>query len=170
MSKWLRLESARNNKVYIEIVTEALIRLTERGSFSKDGVLEATGYDVIGDIRWDYVVRIIEEDHDTKLMAMAESYFKRHATDSEITSPEKYIAHGHGKRTAGYAIIRRENGHLVTHVLKIKEDRAIGCVKAANRTLEVGRTAGVEQLINRRALPLAEPPEAETEPPPQPEN
>ena len=152
MTKWLRYDQASKSKPYKEIANVAAERLTAGGSFQKEEVLEKTGYAVFDDIRWDYIKRMIEEEHATELVPLAGVYFQpRKSRDRELAGdpkifPARYIATGHGKKTAGYAIASEDNGHFVVEILKIKTNRARGMMKAAETTREVGSKAHVKGL------------------------
>jgi hypothetical protein len=170
MTKWLRYESAKSSRVYRDIVTDAVDRLTHAGSFAKKDVLGATALDVFDDesIRWDYVKRIIEADHDTELIPMASVFFKegqrngrrdtRHgAAFPPAQFPERYIATGYGKKTAGFCIASGENGHFVVHTLKMIRGAVRGKIKKGNRALTVGQRAGIPRLTNETVLELPPP-------------
>jgi hypothetical protein len=146
MTKYLRFEQARESKVYREIVDECCYRLAEVGYFSKADVMDKTGYGAIDveDIRWDYVKRIIEKEQSTELICLPSAFFKRHPKTEEVRFPARYLAHGHGKRAVGFAIVSRENGHLVMQHLNLKRAKAIGHVRSANETLDMSRRALVD--------------------------
>ena len=142
----------------------------DTGRFSKDEVLAATGYDVFDDtsVRWDYIKRIIEEDHNTELIPMASVFFrenqrmgrkdKRHgAAYPPDRFPERYIATGYGKKTAGFVIATNENGHFVVHRLKMIRGGVRGKIKKGNRSLTIGQRAGIHRLADQRALELPPP-------------
>jgi len=170
MTKFLRFEAAKGSPVYQTIIADAVDRLMHVGGFSKDEVLDATGYNVFDDnsIRWDYVKRIIEEDHDTDLIPMASVYFKvnqrngrkdrRHGAAFPPTQfPERYIATGNGKKTAGYVIASDVNGHFVVQRLKITRGHIQGKIKRGNRSLEIGKRAGIRRLKNEDTLLIPPP-------------
>ena len=143
MPKWLRFEVARASEVYCKIIEDAVTKLHDVGHFAKIDVLKATGYDVFdeNEIRWDYVKRIIEEDHDTELVPLASAFFKRHAREEEVVFPWRFIAQGYGKKTAGFAIVSQRNGHFVTQHLRLKRARTSGAIKGADKTLHIGQRA-----------------------------
>ncbi len=114
MSKWLRRESARECPVHKLIMEMAIERLSNHGSFCKDEILTSCNMQAMSDaIRWDYVREFIVEGLECDVMPVAASYFKRHPKMDELKSPERYLALGHGKKTAGYIAVTPENDHLV---------------------------------------------------------
>lgn len=155
MSNWLRYEKAMANKAYIAIIEECVNLLTTRGSFSKEEVVEKTGYGGMeDDLRWDYVKRHIEESYKTELISLGAAYFRRHSKADEISIPAKYIAIGHAKRTCGFAIASHENGHLLRKRLEVKVKRANGAIKSRDKTQLLGQSLGV--LLNQEPTPQIE--------------
>jgi hypothetical protein len=147
--KYLRFAKCKECPQHIKVRDAAVELLTTIGSFSKEVVCESTGLSsFIDSIRWDYLVRMIEEEYSTELLPMSiELFRKKRNTDAEIHFPERYIAGGHGKRTAGYAIASVENGHFLVHLLKRKRSIAEGCVKAATATDDLRVKLGVPAEI-----------------------
>tara|TARA_R110000824_G_scaffold3913_1_gene18695 strand:- start:144 stop:572 length:429 start_codon:yes stop_codon:yes gene_type:complete len=88
--------------------------LEHSGAFNKEEILETLGLIVMADsVRWDYIREFLQEDQGCELVPVAASYFKRHKRDEELTSPERFIASGHGKKTAGFVSVTIQNDHLV---------------------------------------------------------
>jgi hypothetical protein len=151
-----QLEEARGNRVYREIIDYCVGLLSDplKGHFSKADVLDRLGYSLMErSIRWDWIRTIIEDEQATKLIPLAPRYFKRHSRHDEALMPEKYIAGGNGRAAAGFANVIKPNGHLVFSALVKKQKTAGGFANAANKFLEVGRMAGVEQLTDQKELP-----------------
>lgn len=143
MAKFLRFDKAVQSKVYSEIVQECEIKLEDKGYFAKIDVIDGAGYDAIADdIRWDYVRRMIEERHETELIPLAPSYFKRHRRDEEKQFTEKFVARGNGRRTVGYANASEQNGHFVIHRIKIKTKMSVAFATSAERTRQIGIRQG----------------------------
>lgn len=174
MTKYLRYEAAKASTVYRAIIDDAIERLVDVGRFAKAEVLAATGYDVFDDeaIRWDYVKRIIEEEHDTELIPMASVFFrdgqrdgrrdKRHGSAFPPEQfPERYIATGHGKKTAGFVIASNINGHFVVHCLKMVRGNVRGKIAKGNKTLKIGQRVGIDKLTGKKVLELPPPIEDE---------
>ena len=164
---YLRYEKAKQNKHYALLVEKAIIRLADYGNFSKAEVLEDCDFDLFDEntFRWDYVKRAIEEqdaERDTELIPLALSFFKRRPSDPTIepmSLAKKWIAHGHGKKTAGYCNVSEENGDLVIEQLIIKTGRANGMIKSREKTRRVGYRSGVSGLppAGAKLLPLPRP-------------
>lgn len=113
-NKFLRRERARCCPIHTAVLSEAADRLAHSGVFSKDEIVTALRYEVIEDaIRWDYIREFLESDHDCTLVPLAGAYFKRHRLAEEFANTARFIAMGHGKKTAGYAAVTPENSHLV---------------------------------------------------------
>jgi hypothetical protein len=156
MTKYLRYEAALDSPVYQQIAEEAYRRLLAVGSFEKDEVLKETRHLIFKDaIHWEFIKRMLESRdaaHDVELIPVAASYFKRHADEQEVTFPERFVATGHGKKTAGYVLATAENGHFVTYNLKTKKNRAVGIAKKANRLRQVGDRRGIADCTSRDDL------------------
>lgn len=175
MSKWLRMTQAQKSPVYIAIKDTMTDRLSVAGYFEKTEVLEATGFATVADsIRWDYLRQMIENEHHTELIPLSAQFFqktllidgkRRHLggtrrREYELLFPEKFVASGHGKRTAGFAIASQENGHFLVRVLYRKQGQARGMVKSANRTAQIASTVHLDNLSK---LELIEPPCSDAE-------
>lgn len=147
--KYLRYERAQSLPAYMKLVAECTLELTQHGCFSKQPVVDRAGLTgVDGDIRWDYVVRMIEEQESTELIAMAPAFFKRHKKEVEALKPAAFMATGSGRKTAGYAIVSKQNGHFVVHRLKLKRAMATGLTASAQRTVEVGARAQIPSMLS----------------------
>lgn len=121
MSKFLRREAAVKCKIHQEVKKAAIEKLGLHGVFEKDEVLDELQYKAVTDaIRWDYIREFIQEEQGCELVPLASTYFKRHSRAQEIANPSRFIAGGHGKKTAGYAAVEPQNDHLVVAKLKIK--------------------------------------------------
>jgi hypothetical protein len=164
MTKWLRFEIALKSPYYTVIKDACIVRLEEWGKFSKRQVMEATGFDVFDDsvIRWDYIKLMIDKEKGTELVPMVQSFFNATATErgreagltreqEEREFPGRFIAQGHGKKCAGYALMEERNGHFVLRYLTYKRSKAGGAIKAANKTLE---TAQHSIAISKRPMQL----------------
>lgn len=149
MSKWLRKDKARENPHYQAILEKASADLEESGFFHKDEVLGALGYEPFAsDMRWDYIRVFLEEEQGCELMPLAESFFKaqRKAGGLDQLKPERYLASGHGKKTAGYAAVTEENDFLVIKRVAQRKAMANG----------VGRTYQdfLQAVVAKRGAPI----------------
>jgi hypothetical protein len=164
MTKWLRFEAAVKSPHYQKMRDAAIRRLREWGHFSKHAVMQETEFDVFddGDIRWDYIKLMIDEELGTELMPVAQSFFNAVATErgreagltreqEVVQFPGRFLAQGHGKKCAGYALMEERNGHFVLRYLNNKRSKAGGTVKAANKTLE---TAQHSIAVSKRPMQL----------------
>jgi hypothetical protein len=147
MKKFL-YEKALLSKPYPELVEWATERLLDADVFSKSELLKGTGYEAVArSIRWDYVRRMIEATHHTKLIPLCALYFQRHSYKDEIMNPRRYMAlGGKGKDTVGWANATAKNGHFVKNRYDMDCSVANGCVASAKNTLKIGLPAGVAQL------------------------
>jgi len=134
MTKWMPYEAVKTCPHHIKIKDECEQWLSSFGHFEKEEVIEQTGSKYIASaIRWDYIVHWIEEDKKYFLIPVAGSYFPKKRSEikfkrenDEHKVPEKYIATGHGKRTAGFVAGNTENGHFVRYVIKTKFSNVYG--------------------------------------------
>ena len=162
MTKWLRYETAKDDPLYKTIVRSAENILEALGAFSKEEALKQAGFAILDDsvFRWDYIKRMIEDKNDTELIPLASQFFsakrdKRHSTSYPPDQfPERYLAHGYGKKTAGFCTAEQRNGHFFLTQLKIKHEQVKGRAKAHDRLLRVGRT---ESIPATRGKVLLEP-------------
>jgi hypothetical protein len=129
--KYLRKEVARECPVHMAVLETASRLLSENGYFSKEDVIEETRYAAIEDsIRWDYIVDFLTQEQGVELIPMAPRFFKRHQIQERLVSPEKFIAGGHGKKTAGYCSITQNNGVFAIKILKNRKALTNGVGKA----------------------------------------
>ena len=134
MSKFLRREAAVKCKIHTDVKEAAVQKLRLHGVFEKEEILDELRYKAVTDaIRWDYIREFIQEEQGCELVPLASTYFKRHSRAQEIANPSRFIAGGHGKKTAGYAAVEPQNAHLVVAKLKIKHAISQG-VSSACRT------------------------------------
>lgn len=175
MTKYMRIEDAKSSKVYIDLKDLIVDRLINLGYFSKEDVLTASGYMAVSDsIRWDYLRRMIEEEHHTELIPLSAKFFGKtlvvdgrrrrlgdlHGSQHrqlEIQFPEQMIATGYGQRTAGFAMADQRNGHFIVQLLQIKRGRVRGAVNALNRTVEIAARANIKKIDAPESLFLVEP-------------
>jgi hypothetical protein len=131
-NKYLRREVARGCPVHKIVMEEAGRELEQHGFFSKEDVLDSCRMSAMAEsIRWDYVKEFLQEDNLTELIPLASSFFKRHSTKSVEVRPEKFLAMGHGKKTAGYACVRAQaNEPLVICRLEQRRSLSNGVGKA----------------------------------------
>ena len=134
--KYLRKEKARGCIIHNMVMEAAKKSLELNGSFCKERVLEECSIAIEDPVRWDYIREFIEMDEAVELLPVAASYFKRHDIKDEIVNPTRYIATGHGKKTAGFVSVTTENDHLAVRRVEIKEHCAVGVVNAFQRLLE----------------------------------
>lgn len=153
-SKFLRFETALKSAHYRTIVDEIVDCLAARGFFQKDAVLETTGYDCMADaIRWDYIVRMLDELHNVHLIPMNAAFFKRTSEKLKREHPVRFIAGGgHGKSTAGYCQATQENGHFVLKRLEMKEQIAEGVEASVTRTRKLIERHGIVSILPQRRL------------------
>ena len=131
MSRYMRREVIRECAIHQSIMDLASEGLATNGSFRKVSVIEALGLRAVEDsIRWDYIRDFLQEDQDCELVPVAERYFKRHSISEEQINPEKFIATGHGKKTAGFVSVIAETDHLTVRRLRQRQALANGVGKA----------------------------------------
>lgn len=131
MSKYVRREAVRACAIHQSIMDRAAEDLEHSGSFRKLDVIEALGLRVMEDsIRWDYIRDFLQEDQGCELVPVAERYFKSHQKVEEQINPEKFIATGNGKKTAGFVSVIADNDHLTVRRLKQRQALANGVGKA----------------------------------------
>lgn len=158
MSKYLRKEKARGSPIYMSILDKCADELALHGVFRKDKVLDELALDTVSDaIRWDYIREFLEDEQGCEMVPLAEAYFKRHGSNEERINPQKFIAMGHGKKTAGYASVSHENDHLFIARIEHKRMMSNGVGKAfeefasrvAQKRLELGIADGPKSLTER---------------------
>ena len=158
VSKWMPYEAVKECEIHMKLKREAEEWLDAFGFFEVEEVIEKTGFKLVSPaVRWDYIVRWIEEGQPYFLIPVAASFFpktrkeKAFKRENEPTAvPEKYIATGYGKRTAGYVAGNRDNEHFVRYQIKTNANRGKG--KMA-KTLERARKADNQGIPVRDLLP-----------------
>jgi hypothetical protein len=149
-SSYLRRLAALRCPIHQGIKNEASNLLAHSGCFSKEEVLKALNFEAVSDaIRWDYIREFIQDDQGCELVPLAASYFTRHPKVEEHVNPAKFLAQGHGKKTAGYAAVTGANDHLVVARISFRRAqkdgaqtafdayvKAVEAVRAANQELD----------------------------------
>lgn len=156
MTAFIRKVTALKCPVHLAIVDIAQDSLVQSGYFNKDEVLRKSGFTAMSEsIRWDYIIEfikngiLIQEDLNgdrfavlgvdgDELIPLAQAFWnKQRKGNTPASSPEnrklfpqKYIAMGHGKKTAGYALVNFEGGHMALRTLKQKEAMKNGVAEA----------------------------------------
>jgi hypothetical protein len=127
---YLRRAAAVACPIHRMIKDEAIQRLAHSGIFNKEEVLLALRFQAVSDsIRWDYIREFIQEDQGCELVPLAASYFTRHPRAEEHVNTGKFLAQGHGKKTAGYASVIQATDHLVVARIQYRESRKNGVVE-----------------------------------------
>jgi hypothetical protein len=149
--------------------------LADRGYFSKDeamttaigeivdGHREAEEWELYGfanadfsynedSINWDGIRKLLESKAgaNTELMALAARFFKSHKAEDLQNMPEKFLAMGYGKRTAGFGMFGCGGGHLALRVLKQRRRVAKG---VASRVTDGYKAAEKVAGMDPEALP-----------------
>lgn len=137
-TKFLRRETAKKCPIHKAVLQKARDHLVEKGGwFSKEEIIEELLFGAIEDaIRWDYIADFIREEDGVELIPMAERFFKRSKSEYRINSPEKFMAMGHGKKTAGYALLSVDGGVYALKSLKVKRTLSNGVGAAFQRFAE----------------------------------
>lgn len=156
----ITFDSCSKSPVYLAIRDAAVNTITIKGSFEKNDILKQTGFDVVAaSINWNFIRRMIEQEHKTKLLPMAARFFscprefrKKFPRDRY---PGKYMATGSGKSCAGYAAVTRENGEFVIHDITIKTARANGIHKSVEQEVVIGVQANIDGLEYIKSEPGA---------------
>ena len=130
-AKYLRRETAIECPVHTMVKEAAAGLLELHGSFEKKDVLERCSMMAMSEaIRWDYIREFLQDEQGCELVPLASVYFKRHKYQEELTDPQRFLAQGHGKKTAGYAAVTMENDHLIVRRLQQRKAMANGAGKA----------------------------------------
>jgi protein involved in sex pheromone biosynthesis len=150
MSKFLRRDKARGCPVHQVVLETAGAMLELHGVFSKEEVLEDTKMTAMGDaIRWDYVIEWLREEQGVELVPVREAFFKRHSRERLERMPEKFLAAGHGVRTAGWASVSHgPNAPLVVKRLEQRKAMANGTGKKFHEFVHSVRNHASSQVLD----------------------
>jgi hypothetical protein len=149
MTSILRFATAQKSPIYTALAKAAIARLTEFNRCSKEQMLKDANLGVLDAdvaIHWEHVTHMVEAQMGVELMPMAASFFAKHKKEEEVQKPQRYMAQGAGKRTAGWAIVTEENGHFVVRKIAYKRNQTAGAAEATNRTFLAAQQAGVTKL------------------------
>jgi hypothetical protein len=111
MTKFLRKEVALKCPVHTAVREKAAEYLELHGAFCRDTILSELSLEAMAEsVRWDYIREFLQNDQGCELIPVSALFFKNPRSKERKESPmnikpEKYIASGHGKRTAGYASV-----------------------------------------------------------------
>lgn len=130
---YIKKITARRCPVHQTILELASDELADVGYFNKEQLLERARMSAMSSaIRWDYIADFIKEDGRCELIPLAPRFWKMSPEDRMI-KPEKALAGGHGKKTAGYALVSVEHSALAIKQLARKRGLANGVGKAFRR-------------------------------------
>jgi len=135
--KWLRKEKARLCPIHQAVLEATLDELHSHGYFHKQEVLEQLSFEAVAEaIRWDYISEFIRDDLSEEIVPLAQAFWTGTKADKaakrKITpelrkkNPGAYLAMGHGKRTAGYALVSVDDHRLAVKHLAFKRSLANG--------------------------------------------
>lgn len=144
MGAFIKKATALKCPIHRAVMDKVREELASTGCFHKADIIDELQYNAIeGSIRWDYVREIIQDEQKCELIPLAEAFFKRHKPGEMEAVPHRFVALGHGKKTAGYANISGANGALVICVLKQKSATRDGMVKSVNKMVASCKEKGV---------------------------
>jgi hypothetical protein len=153
MSKFLRRNIALQSKIYQELQAEARNQLSLHGCFAKADVIKACGFEAVEDsIRWDYIREFLEHDEGCELVPVVSLYFMSPKTKERRENPielkpEKYLAQGWGKKTAGFVSVKSdENAQLVVVRLLQRAASAEGAKKKVQKFQRDAQSLGSQTL------------------------
>jgi len=96
-------------------------------------------------IKWEFVRDFLKEATGAELVPICGAFFTRKRTSEAVhNTPEKFIAQGHGKKTAGYASVNYANGDLTIRRISQRAAQAKGHVQSVVRLTENAERNGVE--------------------------
>ena len=160
-AKYLLRRKAEACPIHKAVMGEASKQLEEMGAFSKESVIETLRFQAIEDaIRWDYIRDFLEEVEGCELVPVVSLFFKGEHTKQRKAAPidlkpEKYLASGHGKKTAGYASVKMDaHAKLVLTRISQRKSVANGVGKAFEGYLSAVR----EKASTTLALSLQQTP------------
>jgi hypothetical protein len=159
MLKGLRFSVAEKDATYQAIRDKAILLLKGRNAFRKSAVIEALRLKAFENaIRWDHIRTMIENHFGgVSLIPVAESYFASKIMIDGVQEdnnealrrrlPERFVASGHGKKTAGYATVIPQNDHLVLVVARRKDAQAKGSKRVAEKFVQDAVGLGCKVLL-----------------------
>lgn len=129
-AKFLRREKALVCPVHEMILEEARTRLANVGYFSIADIIEGLHLEfMVESIRWDYIRDFLQEEERCELVPVVALFFKSPRTKDRRNSPldlkpEKYLAMGNGKKTAGYVSVKPDE-HAVLVLTRVGQRKAV---------------------------------------------
>jgi hypothetical protein len=145
------------NLSHSEVFRRCKVELDDKGFFSKDDVLEKTKcLDVADSIRWDILRTLLEETLEAELIPVVQTFFPRGMASivkshgrsetvefSAVNFPEKFIATGNGKKTAGYVMASAKTANIVIRALEYRKSVAVGNIERFKRSRDGAILKGV---------------------------
>jgi len=130
--------------IHDAIIDLADQHLTLKGSFEKCDILEKLNFKGIGDgINWCHIRDELSKRHNTMLIPVAQRFFSRRPGASRVDSPEKFVATGYGKKTAGFALVTEETKHIAGRHNGILQARVAQTVTVLTQRTEELATSGI---------------------------
>lgn len=129
--------------VHKAILNECAEQLASVGYFNKEEILSRNNLTEMADaVRWDFLIEFLsdpEDDWGLELVPLAQRFFKtpkKERDRTEFDSLSRYLAVGHGKKTAGYASVKLDNGRLAVRLAAHKAALRNGTAEAWKRYAE----------------------------------
>ena len=131
-TKGMRLASARNCLVHQKIIEVARDTLLRRGYFEKEKILDKAKLKTMAhSIAWHHVVTLLNEGpHEFELIPLGAGFFKAEDSADRLANPRKYLAGGHGGKTAGYCTMDYQDCAFAKPKLEQKKRVKDGAVAA----------------------------------------
>jgi hypothetical protein len=135
--------------------------LNTDGYFEISKVIEKTSCGAVQNaIRWDYIVRMVQEGRTVSeepeamerelekltLIPLAEPFFKTKPKHRSLELLQRFIAQGYGKRTAGYGVLGILEGRIAVKIRDNKEAQIVGQSQALAKLNEDLETQGLIAL------------------------
>ena len=130
---YIKYATAVKCPVHQMVASAATDCLLEKNYFSKDEVIAESGFHAVQDsVRWDYIARMIEEEGgDIALIPVVKRFWNNNEEQrKDEYHAQKCLAGGHGKKTAGYAMVCEGTRSLVIAKLSRRRNIANGVGKA----------------------------------------
>jgi hypothetical protein len=167
--KNMRRDMAWSDEQHQKILVECDRQLNKRGCFHKGEVLQALKLEAMAPaIRWDYVAEFLTDptlSYGHSLLAVAETFFtakgwRKAEEEVDPVVSGRWIATGHGKKTAGYCLANLHNGLMLLYRTKVMVNRGKGLVGSAKQhvrssmkdpQIEEGVRQDLAQVVGLRA-------------------
>lgn len=151
MMKRFFKKNAAKCAIHQAVVSVMHDQLINTGACSKQEALDLSGFEFAEEyVRWDYVREFVQDQLGEEIIPVAARFWKM-TEKARREFPERALASGYGKKTAGFALVSW-SPEIAQKMLEHKERVRKGLTKSANKQAVTMKKNGVPLVTHGGTL------------------